>query len=113
MQRGDLHHVSVHRRFNAGKRQIDFSGIQAGLVAGNLRINGADLRLLYRQLRRRLIQILARYRLQLRQRLIALQRHRRQPLFSLGLLQLSVQFAQRRLALADTVLRLLRIDHAK
>ncbi|MNT71181.1 hypothetical protein D3C72_2096440 [compost metagenome] len=59
LQRGDLHHVTVHRCFYTGKRQIDLGSIQAGLIPGDLRLNGTHLRLLHRQLCRRLIQILA------------------------------------------------------
>ncbi len=111
LQRGDLHHVAVHRGFDAGVGQVDLGGIQAGLVAGDLRIDGAHLRFLHRQLRRCLIQILTRYRLQFGQCLVALQRDRRQLLLGLCLQQLRMQLAQRRLAFANAVLRLLRIDN--
>ncbi|MNT98293.1 hypothetical protein D3C72_2408440 [compost metagenome] len=81
-----MHHVAIHRRFNAGKRQIDFCRVQAGLVFGDLRMNGAYLRLLHCQLCGGLIQILTRDGLQFGQSLIALQRNRRQLSFRLRLL---------------------------
>ncbi|MNI17088.1 hypothetical protein D3C73_704460 [compost metagenome] len=113
LQGGDLNHITVHRRFDTGIGKIDLGGIQAGLIFGDLRSGGFNLRFFYRQLSGEFIQILARHRLHLGQFAVTLQGHCRQLLLCQSLLQLGLQLLQRGFAFANAVLCLFGIDNAE
>ena len=93
--------------------EVGFRRIQRGLIPFDLRIDGANLRLLHRQLRGGCVQILFRDGLRFRQRLLARQGDLSEITLRLSLSALSAQLHQRRFHFADLVLRLLRIDHAQ
>ncbi|SRN37742.1 Uncharacterised protein [Shigella flexneri] len=58
LQSGDLRHFPAHRGNDTGVIEIGFSRIERGLIALDLRVNGANLRLFHSHLRRGGIEIL-------------------------------------------------------
>ena len=111
LQGGDLRHFPGHRRNDLRVIEIGFRRIQRGLIPLNLRVDGANLRLLHRQLRGGSVQILFRDGLRFRQCLLARQGDLGKITLCLSLSALRAQLHQRRFHFADLVLRLLRIDH--
>ena len=113
LQGGDLRHFPGHWRNDLRVIEVGFRRIQRGLIPFDLRIDGANLRLLHRQLRGGGVQILFRDGLGFRQRLLARQGDLSEITLRLSLRALRAQLHQLRFHFADLVLRLLRIDHPK
>ncbi|MNP25142.1 hypothetical protein D3C76_1179370 [compost metagenome] len=105
-----MRHFPGHRGDDTGVIKVGFGAVQRGLVAFDLRIDGANLRLLDRQLRNRGIQILLRDRLGRSQLPLTVQGHLGQLTLRFSLAALGAQLHQGRLHLFDLVFGLLRID---